>query len=117
MMTFDAPERNTCTVRRQATSTPLQALVLLNDPQYVEAARVLASRLSSTEPGDVSAQLVRGYRLLTSFAPDSETLTLLKAHYEAEIDNFAEDQEGALQLLSVGDLPAEKNHDTTGWLH
>ena len=113
MMTFDAAERNTCTVRRQATSTPLQALVLLNDPQYVEAARVLAARLLSTEPGDVSAQLLRGYRLLTSSYPDAETLTLLKGHYEAEIENFAEDQEGALQLLSVGEHPVEENHFAT----
>ena len=113
MMTFDAPERNTCTVRRQSTSTPLQALVLLNDPQYVEAARVLAARLLSAEAGDVSAQLLRGYRLLTSLYPDAETMTLLRDHYEAEIENFAEDQEGALQLLSVGELPAEENHDTT----
>ncbi len=112
MMTFDASERNTCTVQRQATSTPLQALVLLNDPQYVEAARALATRLSSNRPGDVKTQILQGYRLLTGFSPEAETLRLLQSHYEAEIEDFSQNREAAEQLLSVGESPTDESLDS-----
>ena len=111
MMTFDAPERNMCTVQRQATSTPLQALVLLNDPQYVEAARALAARLLDTELEGTSAQLSRGYRLLTSQFPDAETLGLLESQYGEEVKSYSEDREGALELLSVGEYAGQESHD------
>ena len=113
MMTFDASERNTCTVLRQTTSTPLQALVLLNDPQYVEAARALAGRLKSASPGEISDQLTQGYRVLTGFFPEAETLQRLRRHYEEELESFAEDKESAMQLLSVGDFPDEPAQDPT----
>ena len=112
MITFDAPERNTCTVERQATSTPLQALVLLNDPQYVEAARVLAARLARDASGGAAAQLSRGYRLLTSRVPDAEMLGLLTDHYASEAAAFREDPESALQVASVGEFPVEEDRDS-----
>ncbi len=111
MMTFDAPERNICTVRRQATSTPLQALVLLNDPQYVEAARVLAARLSGAVPDDTAARLSLGFRLLTSQYPDAAMLRLLERHYEQELESFAADRTSASALLSVGDHALDEGHD------
>ena len=103
MMTFDTSERNTCTVRRQSTSTPLQALVLLNDPQFIEAARVLAERLLQGHENDLEAQLMRGYRLLTSRKPDREVLGLLARQYEAELKAFSANRESAMELLSVGE--------------
>ena len=70
MLTFDAPERTICTVERQATATPLQSLVLLNDPQYVEAARVLAERLLEDTVLDDHARITRAFRLFYVSPPN-----------------------------------------------
>ena len=113
MMTFDTPERNTCTVRRQSTSTPLQALVLLNDPQFVEAARVLAERLLKGHENDLEAKLMRGYRLLTSRKPDQDVLHLLARQYQTELESFSTDRESALELLSVGEHKRDESLDVT----
>ena len=111
MMNFDTSERNVCTVRRQSTSTPLQALVLLNDPQYVEASRLLAERLLREEQGGSRAQIALGYRLLTSRLPDDEEVELLAGLYEEELDTFKADRESALELLSVGEYPRDERFD------
>lgn len=105
MMSFDASERNFCTVQRQSTNTPQQALVLLNDPQYVEASRVLAQRLL-TEGGDtLQQQLAYGFRLLTSREPEPAELDLLASLYEAENEVFTNDPQAARDLVRVGDYP------------
>src|SRR5205085_9187916 len=66
MTSFDATSREVCTARRERTATPLQALVLLNDPQFVEAAPVLAEKLMHEDPTDVEARLRVAFRILTS---------------------------------------------------
>ena len=84
-------ERLLCIVKRQRTSTPLQALVLLNDVQYVEAARVLAERLLR-EGGDTpEARITTAYRLLTSRAPRPTELAAVRALFEKERATFAGD--------------------------
>ena len=70
MAVFDAPSRSDCVVRRQSTSSPLQALVLLNDPQYVEASRVLAERMLREGGDALRERLAHGFRLATSRRPD-----------------------------------------------
>ena len=77
-ISFDAAERLFCTVNRQRTSTPLQALVLLNDPQYVEAARVLAARMIREGGGDVGGRIALGFRALTGRVPTPEELRALE---------------------------------------
>ena len=78
MMNFDTSERNLCSIKRQSTSTPLQALVLMNDPQFVEASRILAERMI-LEGGPSDADRISfGFRALTSRSPNEgelETLT------------------------------------------
>ena len=111
MMNFDASERNICTVRRQSTSTPLQALVLLNDPQYVEASRLLAERLLREEEGGLRAKIAMGYRLLTSRPPDDGEVELLAGLYEEELNAFEADRRSALDLLSVGEYPRDERLD------
>ena len=112
MMNFDMPERNFCTVRRQSTSTPLQSLVLLNDPQYVEAARLLAERLlREGRGGTIEDRLTFAFRLLTSRPPLAHELSLLTTLYEAELETFQADRQGARALLSVGEYPRDEQLD------
>lgn len=105
MMSFDASERNFCTVKRQSTNTPLQALVLLNDPQYVEASRVLAQRLLTEGGNTLQQQLAYGFRLLTSRDPEPEELDLLASLYNAEKEVFSNDPQAARTLVRIGDYP------------
>ncbi len=111
MMSFDASERNFCTVRRQNTSTPLQALVLLNDPQYVEAARLLAERMLREGGETLADHLTFAFRLLTSRPPLAHEMTLLTDLYEQELATFAADRSGALALLGVGEYPRDERLD------
>jgi hypothetical protein len=105
-ISFDAAERLFCTVSRQRTSTPLQALVLLNDPQYVEAARVLATRvMAAATPAD---QIALAFRTLTSRRPAPEELTLLTTLYAEEVARFQKDRQAAEKLLAVGEAPTPK---------
>ena len=111
MMSFDASERNFCTVRRQNTSTPLQALVLLNDPQYVEAARLLAERMLREGGATLADRLTFAFRLLTSRRPLDHEMTLLTDLYEQEQQSFAADRTSALALLNVGEYPRDERLD------
>ena len=113
MAVFDAPDRTTCTVRRQNTNTPLQALVLMNDPQYVEAARLLAERMQKSGASDLHGQLVYGFRLATGRRPAPEEVVLLAELYEKEEARFASAPADADSLFSVGDHPADAALDKT----
>jgi hypothetical protein len=103
MVTFDAAERNVCIVRRQSTSTPLQALALLNDPQIVEAARFLGQRMlkeGGTTPREQVAWLFRTSTGRTVTERERDVLTRLLAE-QREI--FKADPKAAAKLLAVGD--------------
>jgi hypothetical protein len=103
MTTFDATDRATCTVRRQATSTPLQALVLLNDPQQLEAARFLGARMLTETGAEPADQVAHGFRLLAGRAPTpAETGVLVRALAEQEAV-FAEHPAEADALLAIGE--------------
>ena len=78
LITFDAPDREKCTARRTLTNTPLQALVLLNDPTYVEAARALAGRMLREGGKDPGSRIRFGFRLATARKPDAKEVRVLK---------------------------------------
>ena len=103
MTAFDATTREVCTARREVTATPLQSLVLLNDPQFVEAARALAERLLTRWPGDAAARHREAFRALTARSPDDVEAAILARHYEEQRALFAADPAGAAALLQVGD--------------
>ena len=105
MITFDATDRSNCTVRRQATSTPLQALALLNDIQLLEAARFVGARLLNEGGATTEHRVNYGFRLVTGRSPTAkEVATLERAFTEAE-QLFANDTEAAAKLLGVGETP------------
>ncbi len=107
MMIFDAPGREQCTVKRGTTSTPMQALVLLNDPQFVEASRLLAVRML-TEGGTSTTQQIKfAFRLVTSRHPKESEVDILNRLLEKELTEYESDTVSAIQLLSTGEHPIE----------
>jgi len=101
-VTFDAPSRETCTVRRPRTNTPLQALVLMNDPVYVEAARSLGLRILRS-PGKTPADKVRfAVRTTLSREASKKELSTLLAAFQRELKQFEKDRTAANQLIHVG---------------
>ena len=111
MVLFDAPTREKCTVRRGETNTPLQALVLLNDPQYVEAARLFAERILREGGDSVSDKIDFAVRTATSKAPSPKMTKVLSELYEKELKTFRADGKRAKKLLSVGQRSADKKLD------
>ena len=108
MAAFDAPNREVCTVARGNTNTPLQALVALNDPQFVEAARVLAERVLS-QPGDDAARLRWAFSATLSRPPQAVEFRVIAAALRRELQHYAQDPSAALALLSVGESPRNES--------
>jgi hypothetical protein len=102
MNIFDAPTRSTCIVSRQKTSTPLQALALLNDVQFVEAARVLAARTGASGK-DVTAGISEMFVLLAGREPRAEELQLLVELYDRQLVRFRATPEKVRGWLTAGD--------------
>lgn len=98
---FDASNRQACRVRMQPTSTPLHALTTLNDPTWIEAARVLAERCL-TQASDVDSQLASAFRMVVCRAPKPEEQDLLRRMFQKQLAIYEADAEAAKQLLSVG---------------
>ncbi|WP_245802816.1 DUF1553 domain-containing protein [Cyclobacterium lianum] len=105
MTTFDVPNREECLVSRQETNTPLQPLVLMNDPQVVEAARVLAERMLQSD--ELEQQLTVGIRNSLGRDPEREELDVLSSLYASELERFGKDLAAAKDLLAVGEHPAD----------
>ncbi|HQZ29218.1 MAG TPA: DUF1553 domain-containing protein, partial [Verrucomicrobiales bacterium] len=111
LLAFDASARETCIIHRSRTNTPLQALVLMNDPTLIEAARHLAGRAIKAGGGDPAARLRQAFRLATSREPSvSETKTLLnlEAQQQAAFESFPGEAE---KLLTVGSSPPDRSLD------
>jgi hypothetical protein len=104
MTTFDAAERNNCTVRRQTTSTPLQSLVLLNDPQFTEAARRIGERARKEAGADRDKQIIFTFRLLTGRKPSTRELSVLRKLHEEQLDLFRARQKNAEAPGQLGDV-------------
>jgi hypothetical protein len=109
---FDFKNRTESVARRRSSNTPLQALDLLNDPQFVEAYRSLAAEALKSSP-DVDAQLTRLYRLGARAAPGAQHLELLRTYYQQQSDEFAADTAKRDALLKVGVTPADAALDAT----
>tara|TARA_B110000259_G_scaffold87036_1_gene101362 strand:- start:798 stop:1205 length:408 start_codon:yes stop_codon:yes gene_type:complete len=105
MMAFDATSREVCTIKRQTTSTPLQALVLLNDPQFFEASRVFAQRILLEAGKTIEEQIDYGFRLATSRHPEKEEVEILKEMYSSQLKYYKSKPSEAYKLVNVGETP------------
>jgi hypothetical protein len=102
MLIFDAANRAECQVRRQRSNTPLQALVLLNDPQAIEGSRVLAEKVWLESEGDTNQALGTAFRILTSRKPNIREQEILSHHYQKELAYFETNQDERLNYLKIG---------------
>ncbi len=107
--TFDAPSRETCIVQRPRTSTPLQALVVMNDPAYVEAARALAARALKEGGTKLDEQLSYAFRLALARPPAKYELGALKTAYDRRREEYSRDAKAAESLLSIGESVRPKD--------
>jgi hypothetical protein len=108
MLLFDASTRETCRVRRARTDTPLQALALLNDETYLEAARALAQSVLK-KPLTDSQRIALIFRTATCRKPETKELAVLKAAYQRRLAHYKAEPKAAEEVLAVGDLPRLTN--------
>ena len=120
LVAFDAPSREECAAERNRSNIPQQALVLLNDPTYVEAARAFAAQIVTTKAGSVEERLLYAWRRALQRAPRPEELTVLRELYEKQLAAYRADGKAAEELASVG-LAARPEGvdvaDLAAWTH
>jgi hypothetical protein len=110
MLAFDAPNREVCTIARGNTTTPLQALVTLNDVQFVEAARVFAARILAQGGQDDEQRLAWAFLEATSRPIGDDEGAVLQRTLRRALQHFAEHPGSAEALLSVGEFPLPENY-------
>ena len=111
MAVFDAPSRDVCSVKRETTNTPLQALATLHGPTYQEAARKLAERVIEAEPDDTAKQIKRAMRLVLSREPNAEELSALKRYHDERLEACLADPDATEKILAVGESPTDETLD------
>ncbi len=104
LKTLDAPEREFCTIRRSRTNTPLQALLLLNAPQFVEASRKLGERMIARH-ATADQRITWAFRLVTARVPTTDELRVLRAEYDSAKQRYLDEPAAAKRLLQVGEAP------------
>jgi len=105
MLLFDSPSRETCTVKRARTNTPLQALALLNEVTYIEAARVFAQRMIQHGGTAPAERITWAFRQALSRPPDTRELTILTAGLQRHLARYQTAPAEASALLSTGHAP------------
>ena len=112
LATFDAPDREKCTVRRARTNTPLQALILMNDPTYVEAARVLAEKMIAASD-DSAARLAYAFRRAVAREPTAGERDVLLTLFHQQLEEYRGNADAARDLLAVGESKPSPSSDAT----
>ncbi|MYD72272.1 MAG: DUF1553 domain-containing protein [Acidobacteria bacterium] len=111
MLTFDSSTRETCIVRTDRTNTPLQALNLMNDVTYVEAARRVAERMMTEGGATPEERVAFAYRLTTAHRPRPEAHDVLSSAFHDYLERYQADRAAALGLVSVGESPRDETLD------
>ena len=109
MMNFDAAGREICVVRQSRTNTPLQALNLMNDVTYLEAARVLAQRVMRQAGPSPDDRITRAFRLVTTRKPSTPEMEVLRAAFHHHLDGFRSDPAAARRYLAHGESPVDES--------
>lgn len=112
MMAFNAAARETCIVRSDMTTTPLQALTMLNNVTFVESARFLAERMIARPEEDTAGRIGWAFRLATSREPNTNELELLTEDLATFLQQFQDAPQSAKKLLAIGEKPFNKKLDT-----
>ncbi|MUH35425.1 DUF1553 domain-containing protein [Zobellia amurskyensis] len=111
MQIFDGGDRSVCTVKRRETSTPLQALVLLNDPQYIEASYVLAENLIEETTDNPELLLQKAFQLSTGRKAKKEEMGILRKFLDDELHRFLGNKEDAMAYLNMGETKIKSTSD------
>jgi hypothetical protein len=111
LLAFDAPTREECTVQRTRSNTPLQALVLLNDPIYVEAARALAERAMREGGGSPGSRVEWVYRAALSRKPRPDEASVLAGLLDKHLTEYRADRAAASELIRTGERPVPTDLD------
>jgi len=109
MMTFNASKRDVCRVRREITSSPLQAFVLLNGPQFMEASRIMGAKLLQKHRDSPDTLIVEAYRAFTSRLPADGEHKVLRTLYDEQLAHYQAHPDQAKGFLGIGASPAAKN--------
>jgi hypothetical protein len=110
MAMFDASNRDQCEVKRLKTNTPLQALIMMNDPVVLEASRVLAQKLVS-DPSSAEEKIGQAFRLIVCRKASGKELSILKKYYDEQLQLFQQKKLDALTTLKVGEHPLNEKLD------
>jgi len=111
--TFDAPDREKCSARRTITNTPLQALLLMNDPTYLEASRALAQRDLKEAPANEEQRIRYAFRLVTERDPSTKESDVLAKLYEKERAHYESHKDAAEKLITIGESKPDAHLDPT----
>lgn len=109
MVTLDATSREACVVQRARTNTPLQALALMNDITFVEAARVFAQRVMVRIDGSIEDRIRHAFVIATARVPRPEELAILKRRFQNSLDVFQNDPAAASKLVHTGEFAVDEN--------
>ena len=112
LLAFDAPPREECTARRERSNTPLQSLVLLNDPTYVEAARVFAERVVTSGGDTFHERLHWAYREVLARPPREDEIPILQGLYQRSLDTYATQPATAKELIAAGLAKSSEEFDS-----
>ena len=111
MIMFDASQRGLCQVKRFSTNTPLQALIMLNDPTILESSRVLAEKLMDDE-SSIEDKIKKGYQLILCRQASSEEISLMTDYHKKQLERFEANSDQALKFITVGEFPMAESRDS-----
>ena len=112
LMAFDTPTRETCTLQRQRTNTPMQALVTLNDEQFVEASRAFAQRIIKSPAKNFEDRVDWAFEMATGHPADKLRKEVLKDAFNFQKENFTKEPTRADELLKIGESTRDPNIDS-----